>query len=112
MNSLTRTLLVVLYPLLVLSWFVNRLLGRDHLQLLNPPAETSCWIARHSQPNTESYFSESSCCEPGDAPSAALPVILLLRNIARLYAPPREKPDAQTIYDREQPIPDEVYTLW
>ena len=115
MHSRIRTLLVVLYPLLMLGWLVNRLLGRDRLRL-DRPADASCWIERRRQPDTTSYFSEASCCEGDDEPSAARPLMLLLRSIARLYAPAVPDAHARTVYtssaDREQRIQDEVYTLW
>jgi hypothetical protein len=109
-----KTLLLVIYPLLLLAWLMNRVLGRDRLRLHDFPSGESCWIERRSQPNTASYFSEESCAEGGGEPSVARPLIRLLRGIARLYKLPRGVSGA--IYkesaEREQGIPDEVYTLW
>jgi hypothetical protein len=114
MQIVAKILLVVIYPLLVLAWLVNLLLGRDRLRLHNVPSQESCWIERRSQPSTASYFFEASCFEGGDEPSAARPLSRLLRGIARLYTPPRQA--AGVVYeasaDRKQGIPDEVYTLW
>jgi hypothetical protein len=116
MDALTRILLSALYPLLMLAWLVNKLLGRNRLRLLNPPGNASYWIERRNQPDTTSYFSEVSCCEGGDEASVVRHFTLLLRSIARLYARSRQDTYAGTIYtasdDREQPIPDEIYTLW
>jgi hypothetical protein len=110
----TKTLLVVIYPLVLLAWLVNLLLGRNRLRLNRIPNKQSCWIERRGQPNTVTYFSEASCAEGDEKPSAARPLTRLLRGIARLYMPPRQA--AGAIYkpsaEREQGIPDEVYTLW
>src|SRR5262249_41591622 len=114
MQILTKILLVVLYPLLLLAWLVNLLLGWDRLRLHNIPREESCWMKRRGQPNNATYFLEASCSEGNQKPSAARPLARLLRGIARFYIPPRQvagavyKPSAE----REQGIPDEVYTLW
>jgi len=109
-----KTLLLVIYPLLLLAWLVNRVLGRDRLHLHDIPSGESCWIERRSQPNTASYFSEESCAEGGGELSAATPLTQLLRGIARLYRPPRRASGAiyKASAEREQGIPDEVYTLW
>jgi len=113
-HILTKTLLIIIYPLLLLAWLVNLALGWDRLRLYGPPSKESYWSERRCQPNTSSYFSESSCTEGDGGPSAARPLIRLLRSIARLYKQPRQP--AGAIYkasaEREQGIPDEVYTLW
>ena len=109
-----KTLLVIAYPLVLLAWFVNLVLRRDHLRLHDIPKEESCWIKRRARPSTLSYFSEESSSEGGSEWSAAKPLIRLLNGIARLYTPPRRA--SGTIYkasaEREKGIPDEVYTLW
>jgi hypothetical protein len=114
MQILTKTLLVATYSLLLLAWLVNRMLGRDRLRLHDIPSEESCWVERRGQPNTASYFAEASYAEGGTEPSAARALTHFMRVAARLYAPPRQ--GAGTVYkasaDREQGIPDEVYTLW
>jgi hypothetical protein len=113
MQISTKTLLVIIYPLLLLAWLVNLVLGRDRLRLHDPSGD-SYWIERHAQPNTISYFSEESCSEGGSEPSAARLLTRLMRGIARLYRPPQRT--GRAIYkasaEREQGIPDEVYTLW
>jgi hypothetical protein len=114
MQIMTKTLLVVIYPLLLVAWLVNLVLGRDRLRLHDLSSKESCWIERRGRPGTASYFVEASCAEGGSEPSAARPFTRLLLRIARLHTPPRQI--AGTIYkaaaDREQGIPDEVYTLW
>jgi hypothetical protein len=111
---MTKTLLVLIYPLLLLARLVNLALGRDRLRLVDLSSKESCWIERCGRPNTASYFSEASCAEGGGEPSAARPLTRLLLGIARVYTPRRQA--TGTIYkaaaDREQGIPDEVYTLW
>jgi len=114
MQILTKTLLAAIYPLLLLAWVMNRLLGRDTLRLDDIPIGQSCWTERRAQPSIKSYFSEESCTEGGGQPSAARLLARFLHAIARLYRPPRR--GAGSIYkasvEREQGIPDEVYTLW
>jgi hypothetical protein len=114
MQILTKTLLAIIYPLVLLAWITNLLLGRDRLRLHNTPSETSCWIERRGYPSTASYFSEASRLEGDDEPSAARALGRLLRCLAGLYKPPRQA--AGAVYEasahREQDIPDEIYTLW
>jgi hypothetical protein len=113
MQIATKCLLVLLYPLLVGAWLVNRLRGRDRLRLREPARGESCWIERRGRPDIASYFSESSRAEGGDAPSAARPLTRLLCRAARLYTPRRQSAGAyKAAAEREQGIPDEVYTLW
>jgi len=111
---MTKTLLVVLYPLLLVAWLANLVLRRDRLGLQDRSNNGSYWIERRGRPNTAAYFSEASCAEGGNEPSAAMPVARLLRAIAHLYAPPRciVEPIYKASVDRERGIPDEVYTLW
>jgi hypothetical protein len=110
---LTKVLIATTYPLLLLAWLVNCMLGRDHLRLHDEP-ERSCWVKRRGRPDIASYFVETSCAEGGSEQSAAQPLIRIMRTIACLYTPTRTA--AETVYkasaDREQGIPDEVYTLW
>ena len=114
MQIFTKILLVAIYPLVLLAWLVNLLLGRNRLRLNGIPREQSYWNERRGQPNTTIYFSEASGSEGDEKPSAARPLARLVRGIAHLYTPPRQvagaiyKPSAE----REQGIPDEVYTLW
>jgi hypothetical protein len=113
MQAFTKTILVTLYPLLVLARLANHLLGFDRLRLQNLPAAPSYWIERR-QPDLASYFSEASQCEGSKGPSVAKIVSALLGSAARLYRPRRRS--SEIVYkasaEREQGIPDEVYTLW
>jgi len=110
----TKIFLIAIYPLLLLTWLMNLLLRRDRLRLRNVASAVSYWRERRAQPTTQSYFSEESWAEGGGEASAARPLTRLLHAIARLYAPRRQS--AGGIYkasaEREQGIPDEVYTLW
>ena len=110
----TKILLICIYPLLLLAWLVNRVRRRDRLHLRYLSSEESYWIERCAQPTTQSYFSEESLAEGGGETSAARPLTRFLHGIARLYAPGRQ-PGGVTYKasaEREQGIPDEVYTLW
>lgn len=110
----TKTLLIMIYPLLLLTWLVNLMLRRDRLRLHEVPSGESCWIERRAQTTIPSYFSEKSRSEDGAEPGAARLLTRLLRGIARIYTPPRQV--AGTGYkapaDQERGIPNEVYTLW
>ena len=110
----TKTLLIFVYPLLLLAWLVNLVLRWDRLRLHDVPSAESCWIERRAQPTTQSYFSEESCAEGGGEPSAARLLSRFLHCIARLYAPRRQAGGAvyKASAERQQGIPDEVYTLW
>ena len=115
MQSLTKTLIVIVYPLLLLAWLVNQILRRDRLRLYDVPSGESCWIERRVQQlPVLSYFSEESCSEGGGEKSTSRPLVQLFRCIARFYRPPRQVSGAiyKASADREQGIPDEVYTLW
>jgi hypothetical protein len=109
----TKTLLILIYPLLLLARLVNLVLRRDRLRLHDIPSGESFWIERRAQSTIQSYFSEKSLAEGGE-PSAARLLIRFLYGVARLYAPRRQV--SGKIYkasvEREQGIPDEVYTLW
>jgi hypothetical protein len=124
MDLLTKILLALVYILMLPVRFVRTLLGRDTLQLRRPANTSSYWIVREADPNGPSYFSETSLAEGKPAlreggnrrndRGAARWFTPMLRTIARLHAPPRElKADKYAAgADREQDIPDEVYTLW
>jgi hypothetical protein len=124
MNFLTKALLVLLYVVMLPASLVRRILGRDTLQLRAPPAGASCWLLRGAPPTTESYFSEKSEVEGRPArsengqlatdPGIARVFAPLFVAAASLHAPPRAVPGEKfsAAADREQGIPDEVYTLW
>jgi hypothetical protein len=114
MQISTKILLVLMYPLLLLARLLNLVSGRERLRLHEVSGGRSFWIDRRVQPNAVSYFSEHSCSEGGSERSAARPLILLLRGVARLYTPPPRSDGAnyKASAEREHGIPDEVYTLW
>jgi hypothetical protein len=110
---LTTIVLTLLYPLLLLARLLNTALGRDPLRSREGDA-ASFWIARTAEPDQASYFSEASAAEGrghGGMGRLAMPVFLWL---AGRYAPGREQPREKfsASADREQGIPDELYTLW
>jgi hypothetical protein len=111
---ITRIFLTIFYPLLLLAWLVNILLRRDRLFLHHSRSKSSWWIERAAQPDTVSYFSEASVAEGGSEPTTAKFLIKLLRIAAWLYRPSRKasEPIYKVTADREQGIPDEIYTLW
>ena len=124
MDLLAQVLLTIVYMLVLPVQFVRALLGRDTLRLRRPMNATSYWVGRENEPNSQSYFSEASLAE---GCSRRLEVgqffsdrgvarwfTPVLRLMARLYAPPRERvADKYTVSaDRGASIPDEVYTLW
>ena len=84
--------------------FVN---DREQRKLLDRTVRTT----DHRNP----IFSEESCAEGGGEPSAGKPVTRFLCGIARAYTRRADEP-AEDVYkasaEREQGIPDEVYTLW
>jgi hypothetical protein len=105
---MTRLLLLMIYPLLLARRLANRLRGRDPLRLARPTSQSS-WIARPAPSSAEQYFSQSAVQgEPVALANAALIAV------AMRQAPPRLKPGEKfsAAADREQGIPDEVYTLW
>jgi hypothetical protein len=119
-----RALLVLYY----FAWLLpvslaRRLLRHDPLQLRRPNAE-SYWLAREATADSASYFSEASPTEgaaakregPVGGASAGRSQLLLapLSGLARLWAPPRTAGDGKiaSAADRNQDIPDEIYTLW
>ena len=110
---MTTVLLVLLYPLLLVARLFNALLQRDPLRTGRPPAG-SLWVERNDASNDAGYFSEASPAEEGRQTSAArLPEAVLVA-LSRWYAPPRARPNEKfsASADREQGIPDEMYTLW
>ena len=112
MPLLTRIVLIAIYPLLVLAGLGNRLIGFDRLRL-RKSVQASYWVER-PQPDLASYFSEASQCEGNGGPSLAKPVAGVLELVACLYRPRRQtgEPSYKLSPERDQGIPDEVYTLW
>jgi hypothetical protein len=112
-EAVTKVILVLVYPLLVLGRGLNFVFGRDPLRLREPAAQT-CWIARGPEPSRMSYFSEASELE-GDAHGGFGRLATgALRWIARSLAPPRGRTgeEFRATAERDRDIPDEIYTLW
>ena len=109
---MTNLLLALLYPLLLAARLFNALRGRDPLRRGRPGAG-SLWVERSAASSDTSYFSEASPSEAGRSSAAWLPESMLVA-LSRWYAPPRSRPNEKfsAAADREQGIPDEMYTLW
>ena len=109
---LIKPLLILLYPLLLLSRAVDAIRGRDRLRL-KEPADASLWVSRREVPDALSHFSQAATRFNEDGSSDRI-ITRLLIAAARLYAPPHQLADPvyKAAADREQGIPDEVYTLW
>jgi hypothetical protein len=116
MHIPTKILLISIYPALLLARLANLVLRQDRLRLHDLPSGESYWIERSAQPNTQSYFFEESWVDVGGELSVARLLSRFLCNIAHFYAPRRRLRSRGTIYkataEREQGIPDEIYTLW
>ncbi len=111
MEFLTKLILVLLYPLLILGRLLNALLGRDPLR---EPDGATCWIEREPEVGRTCYFSEASELEGKNHGGFGRLTTTVFGWVARLLAPPRKSTgkDFQAGADRAQDIPDEVYTLW
>jgi len=110
---LIKLVLTLLYPLLMLGRSLNAFLGRDPLRVREPKSAT-CWIERGPEPNRTSYFSEASAVEGRGHGGFGRLATVALRWLARLLAPPRKRAGEKfrAAAERDQDIPDEVYTLW
>jgi len=111
---ITKILLVLMYPLVLLARAVNSVFKWDRLHLREGKREQSCWIARQETPDILRYFSEQSSSEGAPASSAAGLILTVLWSLSRLYRPRRTSGGGryESSAEREQGIPDEVYTLW
>ena len=110
---MTKLLLAFTYPMLLAAKMINVLLGRDPLRSRRS-ANGSYWVERDNASGDAGYFLEVSPSEQRDRNSAAwLPETILVW-LSRWFAPPRATPDERfsAAADREQGIPDEMYTLW
>ena len=112
MKLLSKSSLVLLYPLLILSRALNAICDRDPLRLREPGG--SCWIPRASQPDSASYFSEASLAEGRGQGGFGWLVRGPLKLLACLHTPRRSAHGGEysAAADREKGIPDEIYTLW
>jgi hypothetical protein len=114
MESLTKTILVCLYPILILGRALNCICGRDPLRLREPTGPT-CWIEREpTAVSRASYFSEASESEGRNHRGFGRLATAVLLFVAKLLAPPRKNRSESfsTTVERDRNIPDEVYTLW
>src|SRR5437868_6027473 len=110
---MTTLILTLLYPLLLAARLLNTLLRRDPLRRARP-ATGSLWVERNTRASDASYFSEVSPSETRGRSSAGWLAESVLVFLSRWYAPPRLRPNEKfsAAADREQGIPDEMYTLW
>jgi hypothetical protein len=113
MELLTKVILVLLYPLLILGRILNTLCGRDPLRVREPKSDT-CWIERGPEASRTAYFSEASEQEGRSHGGFGRLATLIILWVSRLFAPPRRSTgeNFRAAVDRDQDIPDEVYTLW
>ena len=113
MGLFANLLLAIVYPLVFCARVLNMLLGRDPLRLREPRCETY-WIPRAAQPDPASYFSEASVAEGRGSGGFGWIAAAPLRWLSRLFGARRAQPGEKytPAVDREQGIPDEVYTLW
>jgi hypothetical protein len=107
-----RIILVLLYPLLLMARVADAIAGRDPLRRREPDA-ASLWIERRPSTGDASYFLEASPAEQDRRGAGRWPEAVMAA-VARWYAPPRLQPEEKfsAAADREQGIPDEMYTLW
>jgi hypothetical protein len=109
-----KIFLLLLYPAVMGLRLLSRILGRDPLRL-KEPSDDSLWIVRGEEHDSAHYFLEASDLEGKDSGGVAGPLIGLLRAVSILFkpCPPNGHPGAEhRTPDRDQDIPDEVYTLW
>ena len=110
---MTTVLLAITYPLLLAARVINGLTGRDPLRRTRPTAG-SYWVERDNPPGDAGYFLEDSPSEKRNHASAGWLAEAVLVSLSRWFAPPRATPNEKfsAAADREQGIPDEMYTLW
>jgi hypothetical protein len=124
MDRIAKGLLALIYVWVVAVRWMRVALRHDRLRLRQPKNVGSYWVLRGKDPDLQSYFSEASVAE--GRPSSfkepqmsaergtASAINWMLRILAQAYAPRRGVVTGHfaTGQDREQGIPDEVYTLW
>jgi hypothetical protein len=113
MEIVTKIIIILLYPLLIIGRLLNQWLGRDPLRL-NPPDTASFWIERGKEPLRASYFSDASEQEGRAHGGFGRVAGAGLLQVAAVMAPTAAGRDEEfrAAADRDQDIPDEVYTLW
>lgn len=102
-----RIVIRAIYPLMMAANAVDRLAGRDPLRL-RPSRAESYWRPRRTAPDA-AYFSESADTAPLH-PSCARPLVRIFVLVSRLRMRSRTAPGI--VHDRNDDIPDEIYTLW
>ncbi len=114
MNLIAKLILLILYPAALVLRIISGILGRDPLRL-KQPAGDSYWITRAEPEGSAHYFSEASEAEGHSAGGMSGVIAPVLRAAASLFKPKTKHQSRGTHIpgaDREQGIPDEVYTLW
>jgi hypothetical protein len=123
--GLLKAILIVYYGLVLLPVaVVRRLLGRDPLQINRPPDGSSFWLARPTVTDRQSYFCEASMTE-GKRALCQASERTTDRGVARCLTPPLQLlavlcapkskatvENSPSAADRDEDIPDEIYTLW
>ena len=115
MDFLAKIITVLFFPILIVARGVHAVMDADPLKLKEDNDAASHWIPRDEVPSRASYFSEASELEGRSRRGIGRGVASLLAVFARPLAPPSTKPEGEKFKpaaDREQGIPDEVYTLW
>jgi hypothetical protein len=110
---LLKLVLACVYPVIVIGRVLNSVTGRDPLRR-REPAGDSFWIPRRERASPAEYFQESSSVEGSGHGGFGGPALAILRRLGRFTAPRRLQPGERysAAADREQGIPDEIYTLW
>ena len=114
MGLLLKILLALFYPFVLLARVMNALQGKDRMRLREPEGVTTFWLERSPKEGTEGYFSEASATEGSPQNGTAPRISKVLLILAHVYAPTRQNKEKEFVAsaDRNQGIPDEVYTLW
>ena len=114
MEIFAKFILILLYPLLMAGRVLNSLLGRDPLRMEPPPDQASFWIERGPAPGRTSYFSEASEVEGRGHGGFGRIAVAVITRLGEMMAPSMKSKgeEFRASAEREQDIPDEVYTLW
>ena len=110
-----NAVVAVLYGLCILPGKAAAVVfGRDSLRLRRPAGATSYWLPKAPAGGLESYFSTGHGRPERGAASATWFVLPAFYGVARLVAPRRRDliESRTSAAEREQGIPDEIYTLW
>jgi hypothetical protein len=110
-HLLIRVIALLIYPLMVVLSAASWVLRRDPLRL-REPRDASLWIERPGNPERADYFSLDSRFEGANLGGVGGIAVAVLLRLARLLTPSRRTVDTSGRWERDQSIPDEVYTLW